>query len=189
MKPADILSPVKMNALELSKHSIISTMSILSLWKRPIGQNDAMQKANISIGTPTTPERKTKMQEKYVIHTVCIFLFDTYLEIVIYTNIRVYACVQYICISLEIKYFAGKPSGQCWDTGDYSVQDRERCHDASGKIENVPDARLFGVTTNPHMPTGCYLDTKFGGKRMYFNKHIDGHRNHEARPICEDNST
>ena len=80
MKPADILSPVKMNALELSKHSIISTMSILSLWKRPIGQNDAMQKANISIGTPTTPERKTKMQEKYAIHTVCIFLFATYLE-------------------------------------------------------------------------------------------------------------
>ena len=99
MKPADILSPVKMNALELSKHSIISTMSILSLWKRPIGQNDAMQKANISIGTPTTPERKTKMQEKYVIRTVCIFLFDTYLEIVIiqtYVYIYVYSIYVYL---------------------------------------------------------------------------------------------
>ena len=72
-----------MNVLELSQHSAISTMSILSLWKRPTGQKDAMQeqKAIISIGTPTTPERKTKMQEKYVIRTVCIFLFDTYLEI------------------------------------------------------------------------------------------------------------
>jgi len=101
MKPADILLLVKMNALELSQHSAISTMSILSMWKRPIGQNDAMQeqKANISIGTPTTPERKTKMQEKYVIHTVCIFLFDTYLEIVIiqtYVYMHVYSIYVYL---------------------------------------------------------------------------------------------
>mgnify|MGYP001389127448 CR=1 FL=1 len=43
MRTDDILLLVKMNALELSQHSAISTMSILSLWKRPTGQKDAMQ--------------------------------------------------------------------------------------------------------------------------------------------------
>ena len=90
---------------------------------------------------------------------------------------------------LEIKYFAGSRSGQCWDTGDYSVQDRKRCEDASGHIDNVPKATLWGVTTDSHWPTGCYLDWRWMGDKMYFNKHIDGHRNHNARPICEDNST
>ena len=91
-----------MNVLELSQHSAISTMSILSLWKRLIGQNDAMQdqKTNISIGTPTTPERKTKMQEKYVIRTVCIFLFDTYLENVFRIQTYVYMYVYSIYVYL-----------------------------------------------------------------------------------------
>ena len=94
MKPADILSPVKMNALELSKHSAISAMSVLLLRIRPTGQNDAMRMHISFFGTPTTPERKTKMQEKYAIHTVCIFLFATYLENVLHQqNICVYVCV------------------------------------------------------------------------------------------------
>ena len=138
------------------------------------------------------PHRKEKQRcRRNMLFIPYAFLTSTHIwkSYISYTNLCVFGCFYFICISLGIKYFAGKPSGQCWDTGDYSVQDRERCHDASGKIENVPDARLWGVTTNPHVPTGCYLETKFGGKRMYFNKHIDGHRNHEARPICEDNRT
>ena len=94
-----IPSPVKMNALELSKHSAISAMSVLLLRKRPTGQNDAMRMHILFFGTPTTPERKTVLQEKYVIHTVCIFNFDTYLEIVIiqtYVYMYVYSIYVYL---------------------------------------------------------------------------------------------
>ena len=96
-RTTDIPSPVKMNALELSKHSAISAMSVLLLRIRPTGQNDAMRMHISFFGTPTTPERKTALQEKYVIHTVCIFNFDTYLEIVItYVYMYVYSIYVYL---------------------------------------------------------------------------------------------
>ena len=102
MRTDDILSPVKMNVLEPSKHSPKkekTAMSVLLLRKRPTGQNDAMRMHISFFGTPTTPERKTALQEKYVIHTVCIFNFDTYLEIVIiqtYVYMYVYSIYVYL---------------------------------------------------------------------------------------------
>ena len=97
----DILSQVKMNALEPSKHSQKkekTAMSVLLLIKRPTGQNYVLGMHISFFGTPTRPERKTQLQEKYAIHTVRMFYFDTHLKIAIYFVYK------HMCICMCIVY-------------------------------------------------------------------------------------